>query len=72
MGPTQSVGAWQGGGAKKAGGQKKGPGSLMGAQAKPPYLETPVIMHNLLLVESYRRKVGGRALVPGSGRVFPR
>ena len=44
----------------------------MGAQAKPPYLETPVIMHNLLLVESYRRKVGGRALVPGSGRVFPR
>ncbi|KAK9821324.1 hypothetical protein WJX81_003581 [Elliptochloris bilobata] len=50
------------GGGKKAGGQKKGPGSLMGAPAKLPYQDTPVIMQNLLMVESYRRKVGGYIL----------
>lgn len=49
----------QGGSGKKGGGQRKGPGSLMGAVKKLPYLETPVIMQNLLMVESYRRKVGG-------------
>ena len=51
----------QGGTGKKSGGQKKGPGSLMGVTKKLPYQETPVIMQNLLMVESYRRKVGGCA-----------
>ena len=50
--------ALQGGG-KKLGGQKKGPGSLMDTKPRLPYQETSVIMQNLLLVESYRRKVGG-------------
>ena len=55
-----------GGGKKGGGGQKKGPGllaSLPGAslpdgQPKPqlPYLDTEVILHNLLLIESYYRK----------------
>ncbi|KAL3134759.1 hypothetical protein ABBQ32_007752 [Trebouxia sp. C0010 RCD-2024] len=47
--------------AKKKGGgsKKKQAGSLMDPP-KPanPYLETSVIMHNLLMVESYKRKVG--------------
>ncbi len=42
----------------KAGGGKKGPGSKMGPVKKLPYLQTDVIMDNLLLVESYRRHVG--------------
>ena len=44
---------------KKSGSKKKGPGSLMDPP-KPahPYLETDVIMQNLLMVESYKRKVG--------------
>lgn len=44
---------------KKGGGKKKQAGSLMDPP-KPanPYLEASVIMHNLLMVESYKRKVG--------------
>lgn len=44
---------------KKGGGKKKQAGSLMDPP-KPaaPYLQTEVIMHNLLMVESYKRKVG--------------
>lgn len=44
---------------KKGGGKKKQAGSLMDP-LKPanPYLEASVIMHNLLMVESYKRKVG--------------
>lgn len=44
---------------KKGGGKKKGPGSLMDApKAAEPYLEAQTIMQNLLMVESYKRKVG--------------
>jgi hypothetical protein len=44
---------------KKGGGKKKQAGSLMNPP-KPaaPYLQTEVIMHNLMMVESYKRKVG--------------
>ncbi|KAA6424741.1 MAG: hypothetical protein FRX49_05408 [Trebouxia sp. A1-2] len=44
---------------KKGGGKKKQAGSLMDPP-KPaaPYLQTEVIMHNLMMVESYKRKVG--------------
>lgn len=44
---------------KKGGGKKKQAGSLMDPpKAAAPYLQTEVIMHNLLMVESYKRKVG--------------
>ncbi|KAL4422185.1 hypothetical protein ABPG77_006426 [Micractinium sp. CCAP 211/92] len=46
-------------GGKKGGGQKKGPGSLMNPP-KPaePWLQTSVIMQNLLMIESHSRKTG--------------
>lgn len=47
-----------GGGGGKGGGGKKGPGSKMGPVKKLPYLQTNVIMDNLLMIESYRRHVG--------------
>ena len=50
------------GGAKKGGGgggQKKGAGSPADPPKKAlPYLSAPVIMQNLLLIESYFRKTG--------------
>ncbi|PRW20316.1 MEKHLA domain-containing isoform A [Chlorella sorokiniana] len=53
------VAAKKGGGGKKGSGQKKGPGSLMNPP-KPaePWLQTQVIMDNLLLIESHFRKTG--------------
>ena len=47
---------------KGGGGQKKGPGSLMDIP-KPaaPYLDTDVVMQNLLMVESFSRFVGRQA-----------
>jgi hypothetical protein len=49
-----------GGSGKKGGGQKKGPSTLVIPPKPPavPYLSTDVIMHNLILVESFSRKVG--------------
>ena len=49
---------WQGG---KGGGQKKGPGSLMDIKKEHPYEQTDVIMQNLLMLESFYRKVGRSA-----------
>ncbi len=41
------------------GGKKKQAGSLMDPpKSAAPYLQTEVIMHNLMMVESYKRKVG--------------
>ncbi|KAL4431366.1 hypothetical protein ABPG75_006622 [Micractinium tetrahymenae] len=53
----QVVAAKKGG--KKGSGQKKGPGSLMDPP-KPaePWLQTSVIMQNLLMIESHSRKTG--------------
>ncbi|KAK9818548.1 hypothetical protein WJX74_004619 [Apatococcus lobatus] len=55
----------KGGGKKGGGGQKKGPGSLADIPKPPePWKDPEVIMENLLLVESFRRKVG-RPLLEG-------
>lgn len=45
-----------GGGSKKN--QSSNGGVLETSPRPSPYLSTPVIMHNLLLVESYYRKTG--------------
>ena len=51
------------GGGGKGGGQKKGPGSLADIPKPPePWKDPEVIMENLLLVESFRRKVGRSVL----------
>ena len=53
----------KGGGKKGGGGQKKGPGSLADIPKPPePWKDPEVIMENLLLVESFRRKVGRSVL----------
>lgn len=44
-------------GGKGGGGQKK-PGSLLPAKPKMPYASADVIMHNLLLIESFSRQLG--------------
>jgi hypothetical protein len=50
--------------AKKKGGKKgqnkknKGPSILKPTEGPKPYLSTPVIMQNLLMIESYYRKRG--------------
>ncbi|KAK9842623.1 hypothetical protein WJX84_001135 [Apatococcus fuscideae] len=55
----------KGGGKKGGGGQQKGPGSLMDIPKPPePWNDPEIIMENLLLIESFRRKVG-RPLLEG-------
>lgn len=58
--PHPLVRAQGGGGGKKGGGGQKKQGSLLPQVPKLPYLNTDVIMHNLLLIESFRRQLGAR------------
>ena len=59
-------------GSSKGGGQKKGAGSLADIPKPPePWKDPEVIMENLLLVESFRRKVGRSVLLHVHMHAFP-